>query len=36
MSTDNLFKTSYRKDCRRVVLANILESVQVLRNSSES
>ena len=30
MSTENLFKTSNRKDCRGVVLAKILESVQVL------
>ena len=30
MSTENLFKTSNRKDCCGVVFANILESVQVL------
>ena len=36
MSTENLFKPSNRKDCRGVVLANILESVGIPLDGSET
>ena len=36
MSTENLFKPSNRKDCRGVVLANILESVGIPLDRSET
>ena len=36
MSTENLFKPSNRKDCRGVVLANILESVGIPLDQSET
>ena len=36
MSTENLFKPSNRKDCRGVVLANILESVGIPLDCSET
>ena len=36
MSTENLFKPSNRKDCRGVVLANILESVGIPLDRSEN
>ena len=36
MSTENLFKPSKRKDCRDVVLANILESVRIPLDRSET
>ena len=35
MSTENLFKPSNRKDCRGVVLADILESVGIPLDGSE-
>ena len=36
MSPENLFKPSNRKDCRGVVLANILESVGIPLDRSET
>ena len=36
MSTENLFKPSNRKDCRGVVFANILESVGIPLDRSET
>ena len=36
MSTENLFKPSNKKDCRGVVLANILESVGIPLDRSET
>ena len=36
MSTENLFKPSNRKDCRGVVLANILESVGIPLDCNET
>ena len=36
MSTENLFKSSNRKDFRGVVLANILESVGIPLDRSET
>ena len=36
MSTENLFKPSNRKDCHGVVLANILESVGIPLDRSET
>ena len=36
MSTENLFKPSNRKDCRGVVLANILENVGIPLDRSET
>ena len=36
MSTKNLFKPSNRKDCRGVVLSNILESVGIPLDRSET
>jgi len=36
MSTENLFKPSNRKECRGVVLANILESVGICLDRSKT